>query len=109
VKSDIDHTQDWQYDGRTDCDNLAHLCEGHHRLKHLSQWSVTQEPGGILVWTSPGKRTYRTDPANPIGPPRPKPPVITKKVRIRHEDDIYLKPRPVNRRPAPPVPENPPF
>jgi hypothetical protein len=109
VKSDIDHTQDWQYDGLTDCDNLAHLCEGHHRLKHLSQWSVMQEPGGILVWTSPGKRTYRTDPANPIGPPRPKQPVVTKKVRIRHEDDSHLKPRPVNRRQAPPVPENPPF
>jgi hypothetical protein len=109
VKSDIDHTQDWQYDGLTDCDNLAHLCEGHHRLKHLSQWSVTQEPGGILVWTSPGKRTYRTDPANPIGPPRPKQPAITKKIRIRHEDDSHLKPRQVNRRPAPPVPENPPF
>jgi hypothetical protein len=108
VKSDIDHTQDWQYDGLTDCDNLAHLCEGHHRLKHLSQWSVTQEPGGILVWTSPGKRTYRTDPANPIGPPRPKPPAITKQVRIRHEDDSYLVPRP-QKRPPLPVPENPPF
>jgi hypothetical protein len=109
VKSDLDHTQDWQFDGLTDCDNLAHLCEGHHRLKHLSMWSVVQEPGGILVWTSPGKRTYRTDPANPIGPPRPKPSVITKKVRTRHEDDIYLKPRPVNRRPARSVPETPPF
>jgi hypothetical protein len=109
VKSDLDHTQDWQYDGLTDCDNLAHLCEGHHRLKHLSQWSVTQEPGGILVWTSPGQRTYRTDPANPIGPPRPQPPAIAKRVRIRHEDDIYLKPRLSNRRPSPPVPENPPF
>jgi hypothetical protein len=108
VKSDIDHTQDWQYDGLTDCDNLAHLCEGHHRLKHLSQWSVTQEPGGILVWTSPGKRTYRTDPANPIGPPRPKQPAVTKKIRIRHEDDSYLVPQP-KKRPPLPVPENPPF
>jgi hypothetical protein len=110
VKSDIDHTQDWQYDGLTDCDNLAHLCEGHHRLKHLSQWSVVQEPGGILVWTSPGQRTYRTDPANPIGPPRPKQPVIMKKTRKRPVDDTYLRPRHVpKRRPSPPVPENPPF
>jgi hypothetical protein len=110
VKSDIDHTQDWQYDGLTDCDNLAHLCEGHHRLKHLSQWSVVQEPGGILVWTSPGKRTYRTDPANPIGPPRPKPPVIVQKTRKRPAADTYLTPRrPSNRRPSPPVPETPPF
>jgi hypothetical protein len=110
VKSDIDHTQDWQYDGLTDCDNLAHLCEGHHRLKHLSQWSVAQEPGGILVWTSPGQRTYRTDPANPIGPPHPKPPVIVEKIRKRPADDTYLMPRHLpKRRPAPPVPKSPPF
>ena len=110
VKSDIDHTQDRQYDGRTDPDNLAHLCEGHHRLKHLSQWSVVQEPGGVLVWTSPGKRTYRTDPANPIGPPRPKPPAVGPKPRRQLADDSYLMPRhQPTRRPTPPVPEKPPF
>ncbi|POH68914.1 hypothetical protein C3B61_03140 [Cryobacterium zongtaii] len=76
VTSDVDHTHPWAGGGNTDCDNLAHLCEPHHRLKHLSQWRVTQEPGGILHWTSPGKRSYRTDPANPIGPPRPQPPVV---------------------------------
>jgi hypothetical protein len=108
VKSDIDHTQDWQYDGGTDLDNLAHLCEGHHRLKHLSQWSVRQEAGGVLVWTSPGKRTYRTDPANPIGPPRPKTPVVVKKTRKQPDPNTYLVP-PKKRRPAAPVPENPPF
>jgi hypothetical protein len=47
--SDVDHTKDWAHGGTTDHDNLAHLCEPHHRLKHLSQWTVTQEPGGILV------------------------------------------------------------
>jgi hypothetical protein len=108
VTSDIDHTQDWQYDGGTDLDNLAHLCEGHHRLKHLSQWTVTQEPRGVLVWTSPGKRTYRTDPANPIGPPRPTPPVNPPRNRKSPAADRYLVP-PTKRRPALPVPENPPF
>jgi hypothetical protein len=108
MTSDIDHTQDWQYDGGTDLDNLAHLCEGHHRLKHLSQWTVTQEPRGVLVWTSPGKRTYRTDPANPIGPPRPTPPVNPPRNRKSPAADRYLVP-PTKRRPAPPVPENPPF
>jgi hypothetical protein len=108
VGSDIDHTQDWQYDGGTDLDNLAHLCEGHHRLKHLSQWTVTQEPGGVLVWTSPGKRTYRTDPANPIGPPRPKAPVNPPRNRKQPAADRYLVP-PTKRRPALPVPESPPF
>ncbi|MGY4858730.1 hypothetical protein [Cryobacterium sp. AP23] len=110
VKSDIDHTQDRQYDGGTDLENLAHLCEGHHRLKHLSQWSVMQDPGGVLVWTSPGKRTYRTDPANPIGPPRPKPPTVGPKTRKRPADDSYLMSRhQPKRHPSPPVPENPPF
>jgi hypothetical protein len=110
AKSDIDHTQDWQYDGGTDLDNLAHLCEGHHRLKHLSQWSVIQEPGGVLVWTSPGKRTYRTDPANPIGPPRPAPPTVGPRTRKQPADDSFLIPRHrPTRHPSPPVPENPPF
>jgi hypothetical protein len=108
MTSDIDHTQDWQYDGGTDLDNLAHLCEGHHRLKHLSQWTVTQEPRGVLVWTSPGKRTYRTDPANPIGPPRPTAPVNPPRTRKQPAADRYLVP-PTKRRPALPVPENPPF
>ncbi|TFD85450.1 hypothetical protein E3T61_18025 [Cryobacterium lactosi] len=111
VKSDVDHTEDWAGGGKTDCDNLAHLCEPHHRLKHLSQWQVTQEPGGILLWTSPGKRGYRTDPANPMGPPRPQAPVVGPKTRKRPAEESYLmppRPRPT-RTPTPPVPENPPF
>ena len=91
ARSDIDHTEEWQHDGRTDQDNLAHLCAPHHRLKHLSQWTVTQEPGGVLHWTSPGKRSYRTDPANPVAPP---PPTVVG-VSTRH--------------PSPPVPDDPPF
>ncbi|POH67442.1 hypothetical protein C3B61_05815 [Cryobacterium zongtaii] len=110
VTSDVDHTAPWAGGGSTDCDNLAHLCEPHHRLKHLSQWRVTQEPGGILHWTSPGKRSYRTDPANPMGPPRPRPPVVGPKTRKRPADESYLMPRQrPSRKPTPPVPENPPF
>ncbi|TFD87217.1 HNH endonuclease [Cryobacterium lactosi] len=112
VKSDVDHTDPWAGGGKTDCDNLAHLCEPHHRLKHLSHWRVTQEPGGILLWTSPGKRSYRTDPANPMmGPPRPLPPVAGPKNRKRPAEESHLMPprhRPT-RTPTPPVPENPPF
>ncbi|WP_342418291.1 HNH endonuclease signature motif containing protein, partial [Rathayibacter sp. VKM Ac-2630] len=29
--SDIDHSTEWQRQGRTDADNLAHLCRHHHR------------------------------------------------------------------------------
>ncbi|TFC54716.1 HNH endonuclease [Cryobacterium sp. TMB3-1-2] len=110
VTSDVDHTDPWAGGGNTDSDNLAHLCEPHHRLKHLSQWRVTQEPGGILHWTSPGKRSYRTDPANPVGPPRPRPPVVGPKTRRRPADETYLMPRQrPTLKPTPPVPENPPF
>ncbi|MBX0299545.1 HNH endonuclease [Cryobacterium sp. 1639] len=110
VTSDVDHTDDWADGGPTDCDNLAHLCEPHHRLKHLSQWRVTQEPGGILVWTSPGRRSYRTDPANPMAPPRPRPPVVGPKARKRPAEENYLTPRPrPTRTPTRPAPENPPF
>ncbi|TFD93950.1 DUF222 domain-containing protein [Cryobacterium lactosi] len=111
VKSDVDHTDPWAGGGKTNCDNLAHLCEPHHRLKHLSHWQVTQKPGGILLWTSPGKRSYRTDPANPMGPPRPQPPVVGPKTRKRPAEESYLmrpRHRPT-RTPTPPVPDNPPF
>lgn len=110
VTSDIDHTEGWVQGGTTDHDNLAHLCEAHHRLKHMSTWSVAQEPGGVLIWTSPGRRSYRTDPANPMGPPPPRPPAVAPSTRNRPADDRYLIPR---RQPklhaSPPAPESPPF
>jgi hypothetical protein len=63
VRCDLDHTVDWfALDGRSDHDNLAHLCRGHHSLKHASDWSVEQLPGGILRWTSPAGIRYETDP-----------------------------------------------
>ncbi|PXA67289.1 HNH endonuclease signature motif containing protein [Cryobacterium arcticum] len=110
IRSDIDHTTDWADGGPTDHDNLAHLCEPHHRLKHLSQWTVTQEPGGILLWTSPGKRSYRTDPANQLAPPPPAPPVAEQRPRKQAADDRYLRPKhQPERHPSPPVPDDPPF
>jgi Domain of unknown function (DUF222) len=63
VRCDLDHTVDWfALDGRSDHDNLAHLCRGHHSLKHASDWSVEQLAGGILRWTSPAGIRYETDP-----------------------------------------------
>jgi len=63
-RSDIDHTTDWFYDGRTAFDNLAHLCPKHHRFKHHSAWTVEQLPGRILRWTSPTGREYLTYPTS---------------------------------------------
>jgi len=74
TRSEIDHTTAWEHDGPTDYDNLAHLCTPHHRLKHQTLWTVVQEPGGILAWTSPAGRTHRTHPETHLGPPTPPPP-----------------------------------
>ncbi|MCU1445041.1 MAG: hypothetical protein JWP54_699, partial [Cryobacterium sp.] len=41
----------------------------HHRLKHHTLWAVEQEPGGVLVWTSPAGQTHRTYPDTYLGPP----------------------------------------
>jgi len=61
--ADVDHTVDWQHSGATRHDNLAHLCEAHHRLKHQTAWLVHQAGGGVLEWTAPSGRQYRTEPA----------------------------------------------
>jgi hypothetical protein len=63
ASADVDHTVDWQHAGATRHDNLAHLCEAHHRLKHQTAWLVHQAGGGVLEWTAPSGRHYRTDPA----------------------------------------------
>ncbi len=61
--SDIDHTVDWQHQGATRHDNLAHLCEAHHQLKHRTDWRVHHAGGGALEWRAPSGRQYRTEPA----------------------------------------------
>jgi hypothetical protein len=67
-RSDIDHTLDWQFGGETKLSNLACLCRGHHTLKGNTPWTVTQAPdgSGVMTWTSPAGRTYRTFPQRPI-------------------------------------------
>ncbi|GAA1763525.1 HNH endonuclease signature motif containing protein [Agromyces humatus] len=70
-RSDIDHTIDWNDDGCTAHDNLAHVCAAHHHLKHETAWSVRHLGNGTLEWTSPAGHTSLTDPANPIPDPIP--------------------------------------
>jgi len=67
---DMDHNHDYAKGGRTEVCNLCCLCEGHHALKHPDldarwRWTVTQRPGGVIVWTSPSGRVYIDTP-----PPR---------------------------------------
>ena len=63
ASSDIDHTIDWQHQGATRHDNLAHLCEAHHQLKHRTDWQVSHIGGGTLEWRAPSGKRYRTRPA----------------------------------------------
>jgi hypothetical protein len=64
-RCDHDHTVDWADGGSTDIRNLACFCRRHHTLKHATDWTVRQLPGGTLEWTSPAGRAYLDDP-----PPR---------------------------------------
>ncbi|CAN5483340.1 HNH endonuclease signature motif containing protein [soil metagenome] len=67
--SDLDHTVDHQFGGATRADNLAHLCRHHHRLKHMTKWSVRAnvEAAGRkltprVTWTSPTGYERDADP-----------------------------------------------
>ncbi len=58
--SDIDHIVDRQFDGKTRAGNLVHLCRHHHRLKHMTRWSLratapsaNRESSHRVEWTSP--------------------------------------------------------
>jgi hypothetical protein len=63
---EVDHTVDWQHEGRTGFDNLAHLCTLHHHLKHETSWSVRHLPDGVLEWRSPAGRMHVTHPGRRI-------------------------------------------
>lgn len=71
TRCDNDHTVDAALGGATSTANLAHLCRGHHVLKHHSDWEITQEPGGVIRWTSPTGRVYRDRPPSRVRFRRP--------------------------------------
>ncbi|MDR7187693.1 hypothetical protein J2Y46_000509 [Microbacterium sp. BE35] len=65
-RSDIDHTIDRALGGETSDDNLAHVCRGHHTLKHATVWRVRQLGNGVLEWTSPTQRRYVDKPLSTV-------------------------------------------
>lgn len=68
VISEIDHTKPWAQGGVTDHDNLEHLCRRHHMFKTRGFWKACQPVAGIIEWTSPGGRRYRTEPQLALAP-----------------------------------------
>jgi hypothetical protein len=61
-RDDIDHLLDWQYGGTTTPSNLQPLCTRHHHVKHEAGWTVTREPDGTTIWSSPTGHTYTRPP-----------------------------------------------
>ncbi len=86
--ADLDHQTPHPH-GPTAHDNLACLCEFHHRLSHQAPgWRLRRDERGGLVWTLPGGCTVTTYPPAvgtddaPVsacrpGTPRPRPPATT--------------------------------
>lgn len=63
---DIDHTVAWENGGKSVPENLAHLCRGHHTLKHHARWKVRQVAPGVLEWTTPqGEIVSGAEPPGP--------------------------------------------
>ena len=65
-RCEVDHTIDAAKGGATTTPNLAHLCKPHHRMKHHTDWTVTQHAGGVLKWVSPLGRTHVDRPASKV-------------------------------------------
>ena len=66
-RCDIDHLTAWSQGGTTSLDNLATLCEAHHRLKHTPGWTLTRDQAtGTLSWHTPDKTVYQRHPDGTI-------------------------------------------
>ncbi|HEY2522845.1 MAG TPA: DUF222 domain-containing protein [Streptosporangiaceae bacterium] len=62
ARCDLDHTTPYDRGGRTCPCNLAPLCRRHHRCKQAEGWQLDQPQPGVLHWTTPAGRHYRTQP-----------------------------------------------
>lgn len=85
-RCDLDHTVDAALGGPTSTANLAHLCRGHHVLKHHSDWTVRQRNDGDLHWTSPSGRNYVDRPPSRVRFARTAAPVSVPPVPSRRPD-----------------------
>lgn len=59
TRCQVDHNHEAHEGGPTRLDNLCHLCVRHHTLKTETEWTVTQEPDGTLLFQSPLGQDHR--------------------------------------------------
>ena len=98
---DLDHQVPHPH-GPTAHDNLACLCEHHHRLSHQAPgWRLHRDPDGSLVWTLPSGRSISTRPPAFGTDDGSTPPVLppARTGRQRYDDTLATI---RNSRPAPP-------
>jgi hypothetical protein len=62
ARCDLDHTVAWENGGITCECGLGPACRHHHRCKQSQGWKLEQPSPGVMVWTTPGGRTYTTTP-----------------------------------------------
>lgn len=62
-RCDLDHVIRFP-EGPTDERNLHALCRHHHRLKHLTGWTVRMDRRAVCTWTTPTGIRYVTRPAD---------------------------------------------
>lgn len=67
-RCDVDHNVDWALGGATELSNLGPFCEGHHTVRHHTDWTIEQVPGsgGAILWTSPTGRRYLVKPERTV-------------------------------------------
>lgn len=62
---DAHHIQHWAQGGRTDLDNLVHLCRHHHRLLHEGGFRMRRSRGNVFVFRRPDGRRMPDCPPPP--------------------------------------------
>jgi len=59
-RADAHHIAPWAKGGRTDLDNLVHLCGRHHDAAHSGDWTVHRDPDdGAIIWTGTAGDTFQ--------------------------------------------------
>ncbi|WP_282824675.1 HNH endonuclease signature motif containing protein [Gulosibacter sediminis] len=66
-QSELDHTKPWAAGGKTDVENLGHLCPKHHTLKHQRPWECERPGNGTARWRTPRGEWVTVKPAR-VGP-----------------------------------------